>query len=180
MVKRSISSLIIDKFGLNLYQKSLKFLSNKVNIIEIKEDPLFIRSLILDNEREFHLIIDDWNNEIFHDCPAFLIHSEREKKICIHLLKLLLFIKDSLALTILEKFNEYNLTSEDIGSQKKSKSFKLLANSCFIKNNCVEALSYLNKAIINQFESPYVILTNDDYSFSNANLCVLILNLLIS
>jgi len=167
MVKRSISSLIIDKFGLSLYQKSLKFLSNKVNIIEIKEDPLFIRSLILDNEREFHLIIDDWNNEIFHDCPAFLIHSEREKKICIHLLKLLLFIKDSLALTILEKFNEYNLTSEDIGSQKKSKSFKLLANSCFIKNNCVEALSYLNKAIINQFESESIIETFLDTAINN-------------
>ena len=29
MVDKSISSLIIDKFGLNLYQKSLNFLSNK-------------------------------------------------------------------------------------------------------------------------------------------------------
>jgi hypothetical protein len=157
MEKKSVSSLIIDRFGLDLYQKSLKFLSNKVNIIEIKEDPIFIRSLILDNEREFHLIIDDWNNEIFHDCPAFLIHSEREKKICKHLLKLLLHIRDSLALKILEKFNRYNLTSEDLGAHKRSESFKLLANSCFDNNNCVEALSYLNKAIINQFESETII-----------------------
>ncbi|MFX1568159.1 MAG: hypothetical protein ACFFCV_07315 [Promethearchaeota archaeon] len=167
MVNKSVSSLIIDKFGLNLYQKSLKFLSNKVNLIEIKEQPIFIRSIILDNEREFHLIIDEWNNEIFHDCPAFLIHAEREKKICIHLLKLLLFIKDSLALRILEKFNEYNLTSEDLGSQKKSKSFKLLANSCLINNNCVEALSYLNKAIINQLESETIIETFLDTAINN-------------
>ncbi len=167
MVKKSISSLIIDRFGLNLYQKSLKFLSNKVNLIELKEDPIFIRSLILDNEREFHLIIDEWNNEIFHDCPAFLIHSEREKKICIHLLKLLLVIRDSLALKILENFNKYTLTSEDLGSQKKSKNFLLLANSCFDSDNCVEALSYLNKAIINQFESEKIIETFLETAINN-------------
>jgi len=157
MVKKSISSLIIEKFGLNLYQKSLKFLTSKVNIIDIQEDPILIRSLILDYEREFHLIVDNRNNEIFHDCPAFLIHSEREKKICIHLIKLLLVIRDSLAQKIIEDFNKYNLTSEDLGSKKKSKNFKLLANLCFEKNNYVEALSYLNKAVINQFDSEKII-----------------------
>ncbi len=157
MVKKSISSLIIEKFGLNLYQKSLKFLTSKVNIIDIQEDPILIRSLILDYEREFHLIVDNRNNEIFHDCPAFLIHSEREKKICIHLIKLLLVIRDSLAQKIIEDFNKYNLTSEDLGSKKKSKNFKLLANLCFEKNNYVEALSYLNKAVINQCDSEKII-----------------------
>ena len=58
MVKKSISSLIIDKFGLNLYQKSLKFLTNKLNIIDIREDPIKISSIILDNELEFNLILD--------------------------------------------------------------------------------------------------------------------------
>ncbi|MFW9999945.1 MAG: hypothetical protein ACFE9Q_03395 [Candidatus Hodarchaeota archaeon] len=157
MVKKSISSLIIEKFGLNLYQKSLKFLTNKVNIIDFKQDPIKLRSIILDEEREYHLIIDERNNEIFHDCPTFLIHSEREKKICIHLIKLLLVIRDTLAQKILEDFNRYTLTSEDLGSRKKSKNFMLLANSCFENNNCIEALSYLNKAIINQLESEKII-----------------------
>ncbi|MCK4371292.1 MAG: hypothetical protein KAW03_09505, partial [Candidatus Lokiarchaeota archaeon] len=123
MVKKSISSLIIDKFGLNLYQKSLKFLTNKINIIDIGEDPIKIRSIILDNEREFHLIIDEKNNEIFHDCPSFLIHSEREKKVCVHLIKLLLIVKNNIAQNILENLNSYGLTSEDIGSHKKSENF---------------------------------------------------------
>ncbi|MFW9820328.1 MAG: hypothetical protein ACFFE5_12025, partial [Candidatus Thorarchaeota archaeon] len=159
MVNNSISSFIIDKFGLNLYQKSLKFLSNKINLIDIEEDPILIRSLILDNEREFHLIIDEKNNEIFHDCPSFLIHSEKNKKICVHLIKLLSIIKSSLAQKILENFKSYILTSEDLGSQKKSKSFLMLANRCFKSDNCVEALSYMNKAIFNQFETENIIET---------------------
>ncbi|MCK4381015.1 MAG: hypothetical protein KAW51_07730 [Candidatus Lokiarchaeota archaeon] len=159
MVKKSISSFIIDKFGLNLYQKSLRFLTNKINIIDVEEDPINIRSIILDNEREFHLIIDEKNNEIFHDCPSFLIHPEREKKICVHLIKFLLVIKSSIAQNILENLKSYTLTSEDIGSHKKRKNFLLLANSCFDNNNCVEALSYLNKAIFNQFDSEDIIKT---------------------
>ncbi len=167
MAKKSISSLIIDKFGLNLYQKSLKFLTNKINIIDIKEDPINIRSIVLDNEREFHLIIDEKNNEIFHDCPSFLIHSEREKKVCVHLIKILLIIKSNLAQNILENFKTYSLTSEDIGSHKKSNNFLLLANRCFDNNNCVEALSYLNKAIINQFESEDIIETYLNIAINN-------------
>ncbi|MFX1365808.1 MAG: hypothetical protein ACFFCE_00400 [Promethearchaeota archaeon] len=167
MVKKSISSLIIDKFGLNIYQKSLNYLSNKINIIEIREDPIKIRSIVLDNEREFHLIIDQENNEIFHDCPSFLIHPEREKKICIHLIKLLLVIKENIAEIILENLESFNLTSEDIGSHKKRKNFLLLANRCFDNENCVEALSYLNKAIINQFESQDIIKIYLDTAINN-------------
>ncbi|MFX0105971.1 MAG: hypothetical protein ACFE75_10835 [Candidatus Hodarchaeota archaeon] len=167
MVEKSISSLIIDKFGLNLYQKSLKFLANKINIINIDEDPIKLRSIVLDNEREFHLIVDEMNNEIFHDCPSFLIHSEREKKVCVHLIKILLIINSNIAQNILEKFKSFNLTSEDIGSHKKSKNFLLLANRCSDNNNCVEALSYLNKAIINQFESEKIIETYLDTAINN-------------
>ena len=167
MVDNSISSLVIDKFGLNLYQKSLKFLSNKINLIDIEEDPILIRSLILDNEREFHLIIDEKNNEIFHDCPSFLIHSEKNKKICVHLIKLLSIIKNNLAQKILENFKSYLLTSEDLGSQKKSKNFLLLANSCFKSNNCVEALNYMNKAINNQFETENIIKTYLNTAINN-------------
>jgi hypothetical protein len=159
MVDKSISSLIVDKFGLKLYQKSIKFLSNKINIIDTQVDPIKIRSIILDNEREFHLIIDEKNNEIFHDCPSFLIHSEKNKKICIHLIKLLLIIKNNLANKILENFKSYNLTSEDLGSRKKIENFLLLANSCFESSNCVEALNYMNKAIYNQYEAESIILT---------------------
>ncbi|MFX1391590.1 MAG: hypothetical protein ACFE9Z_16115 [Promethearchaeota archaeon] len=157
MVNQSISSIIIDKFGLNLYQRSVKFLTNKINIIEINEDPIIIRSLILDNDREFHLIVDEKKNEIFHDCPTFLIHQDKEKKVCIHLVKILLVIKSKIALKILNNFKSYILTSEDLGSKKKTNNFLLMANSCFKNNNCVEALNNLNKAIINQFESEPII-----------------------
>ncbi len=157
MTNKSIPSLIIDKFGLNLYQKSLKFLSNKINIFYLREEPIKIRSVILDNEREYHLIIDEIKSEIYHDCPSFLIHSEREKKICVHLIKLFLIIKDQLSQKILENLKTYNLTSEDLGSKKKKKNFLLLANNYFESENCVEALSYLNKAIITQCEREPII-----------------------
>ncbi|MFX1409888.1 MAG: hypothetical protein ACFFA6_06025 [Promethearchaeota archaeon] len=157
MTTTSLSKKLIDDFGEKLYQKSFNFPNNKINIIYLREKPIEIRSIVLDNEREFHLIIDEKNGEIFHDCPLFLIHSERNEKICVHLIKLLLIIKNSIALKILENLESYILTSEDFGSQKKSKNYLLLANTCFDSNNCVEALSYLNKAIINQFESKEII-----------------------
>lgn len=156
MTSKLISDQLIKIFGLNLYQKSLKFLSNKINIIYSRESPIKIRSLILDNEREFHLIIDEKNKEIFHDCPSFWIHSDREKKVCVHLLKLISIIKNETAYFILDNFKDFNLTSKDLSSKKRSKNFLLLANSCFDNNNCVEALSYLDKAIINEFESEMI------------------------
>jgi len=157
MIKISLSDVLIEKFGEKLYSKSKNFPNNKINIIRLKENPIKINSIILDNDREFHLIIDGKRGEIFHDCPNFLIHSEREKKICIHFVKLLLLIKNHLALEIAKDFENYSLTSEDFGSKKKSKNFLLLANNCFETNNCVEGLSYLNKAIINQYECENII-----------------------
>ena len=157
MIKISLSDVLIDKFGEKLYSKSKNFPNNKINIIRLKEDPIKINTIILDNDREFHLVIDGKRGEIFHDCPNFLIHSEREKKICIHFVKLLLLIKNHIALEILKDFESYSLTSEDFGSKKKSKNFLLLADNCFETNNCVEGLSYLNKAIINQYECENII-----------------------
>lgn len=157
MIKISLSDVLIDKFGEKLYSKAKNFPNNKINIIRLKEDPIKINTIILDNDREFHLVIDGKRGEIFHDCPNFLIHSEREKKICIHFVKLLLLIKNHIALEILKDFESYSLTSEDFGSKKKSKNFLLLADNCFEINNCVEGLSYLNKAIINQYECENII-----------------------
>ncbi|MBY8983834.1 MAG: hypothetical protein KGD65_02085 [Candidatus Lokiarchaeota archaeon] len=150
MTEKSILSLIVEKIGLTLYQKSLKFPSNKINIIFIRDEPLKIRSVILDNDREYHLIIDEKNNEIFHDCPLFLIHSERDKKICVHLIKLLMVVKTQYSNKVLANLDKYILSSDDLGSKKKAKNFQILADNCFEGNNCVEALNYLNKAIISQ------------------------------
>ena len=64
---------------------------NKLTIISLKKYPIKIRSTILDDEREFHLIIDEEKKEIFHDCPSFLIHSNKDDKVCVHIIKLLIF-----------------------------------------------------------------------------------------
>ena len=157
MAIKSISRLIIDRFGLDLYQKSLKFPKNKINIFYLQEDPLKIRSIILDNDREYHLIIDEKKAEIFHDCPQFLIHSEKDKKICIHLIKLLSIIKNRYSVKILTNLEKYNLISDDFGSKKKGKNFQLLAHNCIESNNCVEALNYLNKAVNSQFDIESII-----------------------
>ncbi len=157
MTEKSISDFIIEKFGLNFYQKSLKFPSNKINIFSTRKEPLKIRSIILDNDREYHLIIDEKNYEIFHDCPLFLIHSERDKKICVHFIKLLMIVKYQHSNKILMNLNKYSLTSDDLGSRKKSKNFQLLANNCFDRKNCVETLNYLNKAIVNQHNNEPII-----------------------
>lgn len=150
MSNKLLSEIIIERYGKELYKKSVEFPKNKINIISLKEDPLKIRAIILDNEREYHLIINEVKNEIFHDCPTFLIHSEIEDKICIHLLKLLTTLKSSISFKIVENINKFYFTSEDFGSKKKSKNYLKLANTCISNNNCVEGLSYLNKAIINQ------------------------------
>ena len=157
MTIKPISELVIEKFGLDLFQQSLNFPKNKINIFSLREEPLKIRTIILDNDREYHLIIDEKKAEIFHDCPLFLIHSEREKKICVHFIKLLSIIKTQHAVKLLKNLENYNLTSDDFGFKKKSKNFQLLANNCVKSNNCVEALNYLNKAISSQFDSNPII-----------------------
>lgn len=157
MTKQELTDKIIESFGIELYKKAKDFPNNKINLVSFKETPIKVRSLILDNEREFHLIIDENKNEIFHDCPSFLIHSNLNDKICVHIIKLFLSIEPSLSLKILTNLTKYNLTSEDFGSKKKSKNFIKLANSCFENNNCVEGLNYLNKAIINQYDCEAII-----------------------
>ena len=109
MIKKTFSELLIGEFGEKLFQKSEIFPNNKINLIYIREDPIKVNSIILDNDREFHLIIDEEKAEIFYDCPSFLIHSQKEKKICVHLIKVLLLIKKNLALEILSNFNNFYL-----------------------------------------------------------------------
>ncbi|MFX1498949.1 MAG: hypothetical protein ACFFBH_15595 [Promethearchaeota archaeon] len=157
MDNKSLSELVISKFGLNLYKKSSEFPINKITIIQLDEDPVVIKAIISDEDREFHIIIDETNLEIFHDCPTFLIHTQLEDKICIHLLKILLILKERLSLKILNNIKKYNLTSEDFGARKKSDNFLNLANSCLGDKNYVEGLNYLNKAIINQYECEPII-----------------------
>ncbi|TFF63455.1 MAG: hypothetical protein EU521_01625 [Promethearchaeota archaeon] len=106
----------------------------------------------MDEEREFHLIINEDQNEIFHDCPSFLIHSEKKDKICVHIIKLLLSLDQELSLHIIDNLDQYTFTSEDFGSKKKSKNYEILAQSCFNAQNSVDGLNYLNKAILNQYE----------------------------
>ena len=152
MSKKVIPQIFIDKFGHNLIKKAQDYPINKITIIFLRENPIKIRCTILDDEREFHLIIDEEKREIFHDCPSFLIHSNKEDKICIHIIKLLLSIDQELSLKIINNLDEFNLTSEDFGSKKKSKNYTILAQSCFDAKNSVEGLNYLNKAILNQYE----------------------------
>ncbi len=156
MVDNSLAELLKDQFGLNLYNKSSEFPTNKINIISLEENPINIRCIILDEDHEFHLIIDEKNYEIFHDCPTFWLHNELDDKICIHIVKLLLILKEKLSLKIFKDLKKYNLTSEE-GSRKKSNNFLILANSCLDGDNYVEGLSYLNKAIINQYECEPII-----------------------
>ena len=150
MVAKSPSEIIIQEFGEKIYQKAVDFPYNKINLILIKKDPIKIRSIILEEEREFHLIIDQEKREIFHDCPSFLIYSEKKEKICVHFLKLMLIIEEPIAIELLNNLDSYLLTSEDFGSDKKGQNFLQLANNCFKSNNCVEGLNYLNKAAINR------------------------------
>jgi hypothetical protein len=152
MSKKEIHQIILDKFGQNLLNKAQDYPNNKLTIISSRDYPIKIRSTILDEEREFHLIIDEEENEIFHDCPSFLIHNNKEDKICIHIIKLLIAVEPEISFRIIDNLDRFKFTSEDFGSMKKSKNYTLLAESCFNAENSVEALNYLNKAILNQYE----------------------------
>lgn len=152
MSNRVISQIIIDRFGQDLLNKAQDYPNNKLTIISLKTYPIKIRSTILDDEREYHLIIDEERMEIFHDCPSFLIHSTKEDKICIHMIKLLISIEPELSQRIIDNLDQFKFTSEDFGSKKKSKNYTLLAQACFDAQNSVEGLNYLNKAILNQYE----------------------------
>lgn len=167
MTQNTLKDQIIEEFGLKLYQKSLNFPNNKISIINIREDPIKIRCVILDNDRDLHLIIDEKKAEIFHNCPSFLIYNNKKEKICVHLTKLLMMIKEPLSLKIMQELNKYTLTYEDFGSKKKSKNFILLSTSCFDVDNKVEGLNYLSKAIFNQSECENIIETYLKNSIEN-------------
>ncbi|GAG93534.1 unnamed protein product, partial [marine sediment metagenome] len=147
MTKKLISEIISEKFGVEKYKESVEFPINKINIISLKENPIEIRAIIFDEEREYHLIIDGRRNEIFHDCDVFFSGIDIDKKACPHLLTLLLMVEPSISKNILNNINNFNFTSEDYSSKKKSKNYLELANTSIENNNCIEGLNYLNKAI---------------------------------
>ncbi len=163
----SLSNLLIEKFGKDNYEQAENFPINKISIISIKKDPIKISAMILDNEREFHIIINQKKKEIYHDCPFFLIHSEFKEKMCIHIIKLFLMMNESLSLVILNDLESYRFTSEDYGSKKKSKNYLKLANRCFDAANNIEGLNYLNKAMINQKECNLIIKKYLDLALDN-------------
>ena len=147
MTKKLISELISERFGVEKYQESVEFPINKINIISLKANPIEVRAIIFDEEREYHLIIDERRNEIFHDCDVFFSGPDINKKACPHLLTLLLMVEPSISRNILNNINNFNFTSEDYSSKKKSKNYLELANISIDNNNCIEGLNYLNKAI---------------------------------
>jgi len=68
-----------------------------------------------------------------------------------------MIVKTQHSNSILVNLDKYTLSSEDLGSRKKGKNFQILANNCLQVNNSVEALNYLNKAIINQYNNEVII-----------------------
>jgi len=167
LTKNTLSEIIVELFDKEKVTIASEFPNNKINIISCKEDPIQIRSLVLDNDREFHIIINEKKKEIFHDCPTFLFEGERNEKICIHIIKLFLLLKDNISIKILRELSEYELSYEDFGSKKKSKNFLELAKRCLDSNNCIESLSYLNKAILNQSDCEPIIEKYLETSISN-------------
>ncbi|MBD3212326.1 MAG: hypothetical protein GF311_06945 [Candidatus Lokiarchaeota archaeon] len=158
MAESNLETLIKNWVGKDLFKKAKEFPTNMINIISLNQDPLFVRMIVFDDEREFHIIIDEENKEIFHDCPSFLIYSDRDKKVCKHFLKSLFLLDEEKAVDIFKNLESYTLTSEDFGSEKKSKNFTLLADRCFNElDNYVDGLNYLNKAIINQSQCESII-----------------------
>jgi hypothetical protein len=149
MTKKPVSEIIIESFGVERYEESVKFPINKINIISLKQNPIEIRAIIFDEEREYHLIIDEKKNEIFHDCDVFFSGMDTNEKTCPHLISLLLMVKPLISKNILKKINSFDLTSEDFSSKKKSKNYLELANTSIENKECIEGLSYLNKAIFN-------------------------------
>ncbi len=145
-----------EKIGEVTYHKALDFPSNKLNIISFKDNPIKIRAIALDNDREYHIVISEKRKEIFHDCPS-LMQAEPQKKICVHIAKLMLSIREDVAIKILSNYLNYSLTSDDIGSKRKSKNFLKLADFCLENNNYVDGLNYLNKSIINQCDCEGII-----------------------
>ncbi|MBN1802857.1 MAG: hypothetical protein JW891_15215 [Candidatus Lokiarchaeota archaeon] len=150
MKNKELYELIIKKYGGDVFEEGLKFPNNKISIIFLQPKPIKINCMVLDNDREFHIVINQEEKEIFHDCPRFLIHKDDNKKICAHIIKLILSINESLSFKLLNDIDNYVLSAEDFGSRHKSENYMILAKSCFTSDNSVEGLNYLNKALVNR------------------------------
>jgi hypothetical protein len=71
-MKNKLPQIFLELFDEKRIAKASEFPKNKIRIISCSDDPIQIRSLVLDNDREFHIIINEKSKEIFHDCPTFL------------------------------------------------------------------------------------------------------------
>ncbi len=147
------TNLVKEKFGQVLFSKANKFLASQMNIIKETEEPIDFRAIILDeNNREFHIIVNNENLFIFHDCPYFL-----KQKICFHIVKSFLIMPINLAVKILDNFEQYNLISEDLGSTLKNEAYLIESDACFSQKKFVEGLNYIKKAYFNKRESKEII-----------------------
>jgi len=57
-MKNKLAKIIVELFDEKKVTKASESPNNKINIISCSDDPIQIRSLVLDNDRDFHIIIN--------------------------------------------------------------------------------------------------------------------------
>jgi len=149
------NKLIKEKFGQPLFSMANKFIASQINIVRDVKTPIDFQAIVLDdNNREFHIIIDEKDYFIFHDCPYFL----KKNFLCFHIIKSLLIMPTNMAIKILNHLDQYTLISEDLGSKLKNKTYLIESKICFIQKNFVEGINYIKKAYLNKKDSTEIIL----------------------
>ena len=149
------TNLIKETFGQALFTMANKFIDSQINIIQDIEAPIDFRAIVLDdNNREFHIIINEKNSFIFHDCPYFL----KKNSPCFHIVKSLLIMPISMSFKILNNLQNYQLLSEDLGSRLKNETYLIESNICFNQKKFVEGLNYIKKAFLNKKDSEEIII----------------------
>jgi len=143
LIKSRISEYISTYFGSVICEKANEIQNDLLNILSIKENPTKIRAIIFEKGNPIHIVIDEKNKVIFHDCLSFF--NPEENYPCAHLTKLLLAINPNTAMQIFQDWHLYTFINQS--DKDVSKNFYLLSELFFHSNLFIDSLHFLNKAI---------------------------------
>jgi len=148
MISEQDSDHIKLYFGKEIYGKIKEIPDDRIKILDIIKDPLKIRALIFERGNLYHLIIDDKNKTIYHDCPSFLMNESFEGKNCLHIIKLLFLLEKDVYSKIIKDLKHYSKKVEGEFLNEKNSNYISLLNSFNDSETLLDAINFLKKSNI--------------------------------
>lgn len=133
-------------FGKEIFGKFKDIPDDSIKILEKIKDPIKIRALIFERGNLYHLIIDDKNKIIYHDCPSFLMNETFEGNYCLHIIMLLFMLEKDIYSKIIRDLSKYSQKINDDFYLEKNHNYMSLLNLFKDSDTFLDAINFLKKS----------------------------------